>query len=610
MRSVCLLLSLCLAPASAAQLTVTGVQPARNAVGVSTHPRVVLSFGTAVAPATAVAANVQVFGRWSGVMDGAITLEAGGRDLVFEPARPFFPGELVMVSASSAVAAAGGGALQGGHAFSFWVGAAAGSMTFDEIQRLSTRRAGEGRVRTYGANAVDLDRDGRPDLSLPNEDTNDVRVMYGDGCTSFGALSVAPLPAYSIPSPNEAQDYNGDGWVDLAVGCSGTGTLAVFLNDGAGGYQSSVIYPSGVSTLGVATLDVEGDGDADVVTANRGSSKLALHRNRGDGTFDPAVLFEGNGQQERGVAAGDANNDGWTDLFVANFEGQVSILLSDGAGGFTVGGSAAVGAGPWMIVTGDVNGDGNIDAVTADSGFGRTSVVFGDGAGGVSAVQSYPVGGFPIAVDLGDLDGDGRLDVVVSSFASSDFTVYRGTVAGLASRQNLPATSAGSCALLVDFDRDGDVDILGIDELDDWVFLFAQRGPSPSGVQAPACTATQRVDNLANRGGYAGAAAHRVDIGRSFFVGVTGPASAPFATAFGLRQEPGLTTPFGLLNLGVLGLVTLPAGVTDAEGEALQRLPVPATLSPGQALALQTFVLQSAAPLQVVLSNPERVVMQ
>jgi hypothetical protein len=36
----------------------------------------------------------------------------------------------------------------------------------------------------------------------------------------------------------------------------------------------------------------------------------------------------------------------------------------------------------------------------------------------------------------------------------------------------LPASGAGSCAVLVDRDGDGDLDLTGVDELDDLLMLF------------------------------------------------------------------------------------------------------------------------------------------
>ena len=87
--------------------------------------------------------------------------------------------------------------------------------------------------------------------------------------------------------------------------------------------------------------------------------------------------------------------------------------------------------------------------------------------------------GFPIAVDLGDLDGDNDLDLVVSNYAASSFSVYQNNGDGLFGLASiLDAPESGSCAILQDRDKDGDLDITGIDEIEDVLLLFQNGLPS------------------------------------------------------------------------------------------------------------------------------------
>ena len=97
MRHALLALS-ALVPLAPAQLTVSSVLPARNDVDAPTFPRIVVSFSEPIDPVSATAGSFQVFGRWSGVMTGTITLRNGDRELEFAPDRPFFPGEVTLQS--------------------------------------------------------------------------------------------------------------------------------------------------------------------------------------------------------------------------------------------------------------------------------------------------------------------------------------------------------------------------------------------------------------------------------------------------------------------------------------------------------------------------------
>ena len=78
---------------------------------------------------------------------------------------------------------------------------------------------------------------------------------------------------------------------------------------------------------------------------------------------------------------GDFNGDGKQDLAVANFNSfNVSILLGNGAGGFSAPTSFGVGADSVFVAVGDFNGDGRQDlALSFETDY--VSVMLGDGAG-------------------------------------------------------------------------------------------------------------------------------------------------------------------------------------------------------------------------------------
>ncbi|MBI5852085.1 MAG: VCBS repeat-containing protein [Planctomycetes bacterium] len=606
-----LLLAALVSP-SHAQIQVTAVAPPRNASSATTAPLVTIDFAEPITIASVTAASFHVHGRWSGVCDGTLSLANGGFRIEFAAQRPFFAGELVTVSLSSAITAVSGRRLVGGHSWSFWTRPVRGSRSFALAATLPVRLPGETWIQTYGAHAADLDRDGAPDLSLPDELAADVRVMRNDGCGNYSGVVPHALQTGGAPSTNEAADFDGDGWLDLAVGDIAIGSLSILIGDRAGGYRAAVHYPSGRGTRGLAVLDCDGDGDPDVVTANRVSSNLALHRNRGDGTFDPATFFDGGGAGETAVVAADANGDGIADLYVGNHGSRtITSLRGDGAGNFTLVGSRGVTGQPWMITAGDVDRDGIVDAVTCNSSSPRVTIARGDGLGGLLPVAEYTTGSFPLAIDLGDLDGDGALDLVVSNYSGSSFTVrWNDGFGGFASSFTLAAPRAGSCALLVDDDRDGDLDVLGIDELADVVLLFRQTTPALPGVQASNCAASLRVDARASNAGFGGRAGHDVTRDLRCFVGIAGASVQPFGLLAGLALAPGPNTAFGILNLDATALVPLGTGTTDASGEAQVTVIFPASLPPGIAIALQGGVGDPSHPLGARLTNAETIVLR
>ncbi|HSP88516.1 MAG TPA: FG-GAP-like repeat-containing protein, partial [Ignavibacteriaceae bacterium] len=132
---------------------------------------------------------------------------------------------------------------------------------------------------------------------------------------------------------------------------------------------------------------------------------------------------------------------------------------------------------PWFTCSGDMNGDGIADIVSANSSGNILSVIFCDSTGNLSQPVYYPTGNFTISTDLGDVDGDGDLDVVTSNYSSGDFTLYENDGTGvLINRRDLKAKTAGSCSVFHDRDNDGDLDMTGVDEIDDLLILFENEG--------------------------------------------------------------------------------------------------------------------------------------
>ncbi len=594
-----------LAAAAAAQLTVTGVTPANNARGVSPAAVVTLTFSAPVEPLTVTAANFRLFGRWSGPVPCQLTLSATGTGVTLAPQRPLFACEIATLTVTHFVQSANGQPLAGGFMASWWVDAAPSSGTLQLTQVVNYRQTGEGLIRTYGFFAGDVDRDGAPDMSATNEVSWDVRLLKNDGCGNFGAPAVTPMPNGEEPSPNEGGDFDGDGWIDLATGNQNGHSVAVFANNGAGGYLAPLVIPVGGAVHGIAVVDADSDGDTDIVATNLGN--VVLLRNNGNGTFLPPVFFNGGGNGEWSIAVADANGDGRPDLFCGTNNTQaLTLLLGDGNGTFTAAGSVPLGGFPWQLATGDVDGDGDCDCVVGDRTHHTARVVLGNGAGGLALGNAYAVGNAPVSVDLGDLEGDDDLDVVVASFGNATGTVWRNNGDGTyANATTLPVSLAGSCAVIVDHDRDGDTDVIIVDELDDKGFVFRQAGPGAASAQPPSCAAALRVNSFATRAGYGGGPPHTLPGGRLAFFGVSGGPLELVALFGGARLDPGAPSPFGIVGLDLgMPVDVLWNTLTDARGEAMVPVAVPLGLPAGATLAMQCVLSAQGA---LVLSNPERV---
>ena len=68
----------------------------------------------------------------------------------------------------------------------------------------------------------------------------------------------------------------------------------------------------------------------------------------------------------------------------------------------------------------DVNGDGKLDAITADyGGLSTVSVLLGNGNGTFQAAQHFPVGNGPESLAVADVNGDNKPDLIVVNSGSN-----------------------------------------------------------------------------------------------------------------------------------------------------------------------------------------------
>lgn len=588
----------------AAQLSVTSVSPTNNARGASPAAVVTVTFSAPINAATVTAQNFKLFGRWSGPVPCQLSLGAGGTVVTMAPQRPLFACEIATLNVTHFVTSTVGAPLAGGFMATWWIDAAPSTGTFQLAQVVDYKRPGEGAIRTYGFFAGDVDRDGAPDMSATNEVSWDIRLLKNDGCGNFSVPVVTPMPNGEEPSPNEGGDFNGDGWIDLATGNQNGNSVAIILNDGAGSYLPPTTIPVGGSVHGLTVLDADSDGDLDIAATNQ--NNIALLRNNGNGTFLAPTFFNGGGNGEWSIAAADANGDGKADLFCGTSGTQaLTLLLGDGNGTFNFSMSVGVGGFPWQMAVGDLNGDGKVDCVCGNRSNGTARVFFGNGLGGISAGATYAVGD-PVSVDIGDIEGDDDLDIVTASYNTAAGTIWRNNGNGVfANPTTLPVTLAGSCGVIVDYDRDGDTDIIIVDELDDKGFVYRQIGPTSPTAQAPSCAAALRINNFATRSGYGSAPARFLPGGQSAFFGISGGPVEFVALFAGPRLDPGAASPFGLLGLDIAQPITVLLNVlTDAAGEAAIPVSVPVGLPPGSTLTMQCVLSAQGA---LVLSNPEQV---
>jgi len=307
-----------------------------------------------------------------------------------------------------------------------------------------------------------------------------------DGDIDVYFVNGAPLPGAEAKTPPKDALYRNDGeWkftdvtdeagvaetgygLGVAIGdCDNDGDQDIFVNNygpdvlyrnNGDGTFTDITQKAGLSgdnrfAAGTSFLDADKDGDLDLYVANylqfsydlygprymrgvpvyRDPRQYAacpdvLYRNNGDGTFTDISKESGIGDHAgwgMGMVCADYDNDGDTDIFIANDESPNFLFRNDGTGKFE---EMGLLAGIAYDMHGDEHGS--------------------------------------MGVDCGDFDNDGWLDFFVTSYQSQLATLYKNMGDGTFQDVTL-STGAGAASFskvtwgttIADFDNDGDRDL-------------------------------------------------------------------------------------------------------------------------------------------------------
>jgi FG-GAP-like repeat len=299
-------------------------------------------------------------------------------------------------------------------------------------------------------------------------------------CSSLTMMAFAPAVTYlagAKPYALFSGDLNADGRIDLAVANELGSSISVFLNNGAGVFQSLPPVTTGAYPTGGTLADFNHDGVLDVVTADYHGNSVSVLLGvgagtpiKGTGALGPAVSYPTvAGGETSNLAVGDLNRDNNLDVVATNqAENSVSVFLGLDGGALAPGVTLPVGTSgashPFSAAIGDFNGDGNDDVAIGDNTSGTIRVRLGNGDGTLQAEVPYPVGGQPgYVIITSDLDLDGQLDLVSANRSSDDISVLLGRGDGTFRKAIASPAGVGSgpySVAVADFNKDGVPDVI------------------------------------------------------------------------------------------------------------------------------------------------------
>lgn len=183
-------------------------------------------------------------------------------------------------------------------------------------------------------NTADLDNDGLSEIILSQGyNIDNVNIYWNNSSGNFIPLS---LGSVMDPVFTATADFNGNGFLDIAVITESSGELFYYPN--SGGSSGNPVSVDSESTFGksIATGDFDLDGDEDMVAIWQHS--INFYRNDGNANFTKEAILTTSSSPNIlecwAMASADMDNDGDLDIVTAETLGGV-IYENDGNANFS-----------------------------------------------------------------------------------------------------------------------------------------------------------------------------------------------------------------------------------------------------------------------------------
>jgi hypothetical protein len=321
-------------------------------------------------------------------------------------------------------------------------------------------------------------------------------------------VTFAPYQAYRIRSFAESSavgDFTGDGLLDVAVSTNSSQfhnhdfQLWLFRQKGDGTLRDPVTYATGLdnddSVGGLAAGDLDGDGRTDLALATSDGAELFMQR---DGTFAPPVLLPSPGADQ--VLIEDIMGGHRPEIVLSSH--LVVDIFRNEHGAFVEWGWKRMWS--WELEVGDLTNDGRPDLVSTNNRGVDVRPQTPQGRFGPAVTYVTARDRVPMGLEVADITGDGLGDAIVNFLVvppGYGLNVFRGRPNGaLAKPVKVPSYDSPQAIDSVDLDGDGRSDVVTLHDYTPQAGVYLQRSDGTLGpeqlVPTPSSTSYYHLQAL------------------------------------------------------------------------------------------------------------------
>jgi Flp pilus assembly secretin CpaC len=184
-----------------------------------------------------------------------------------------------------------------------------------------------------GVTTGDFNGDGKPDIAIVNETSNNVTILEGNGDGTFTEFPNSPIPTGKFPVAIASGTLDGSTGPGLAIANQNDDSVTVYLGNGDGTFTAASQSPLATTSApgGVTIADFVGTSTGGVGVTNLDSGTVTIYIDVGSGLFTEA-LEPPAGTSPDAIIAGTFTGNTFPDIVVTNnlsgTAGSVTLLVS------------------------------------------------------------------------------------------------------------------------------------------------------------------------------------------------------------------------------------------------------------------------------------------